>query len=60
MLYIGIYIKDYIKRNIQDNEGRYKLVFSRCSISPYLLGYLLDKMEKEYIFYLKSQFENVK
>ena len=47
-----------IKRNIQDKEGRYLLVISKSSISPYLLGNILDEMEKEHIFYLGSQFEN--
>ena len=49
---------DCIKKNIQDKEGRYLLVISKSNISPYLLGNILDEMEKEHIFYLGSQFEN--
>ena len=51
-------VMECIKRNIQDKEGRYLLVISKSSISPYLLGNILTNMEKEYIFYLGSQFEN--
>ena len=51
-------VMDCIKRNIQDKEGRYLLVISKSSISPYLLGNILDEMEKEHIFYLGSQFDN--
>ena len=46
-----------IKENIVDLESRYLLVFTKSSISTFLLSSILSDMEKPYSFYIGSQFE---
>ena len=55
-------IKEYdvlkrIKENINDIYSRYLLVVSKSSISTFLLSSILSDKEKDYSFYIGSQFE---
>ena len=47
-----------IEKNIADCNSRYLLVISKSSISPFLLSSILEKLQKEYTFYIGSQFED--
>ena len=46
-----------IKENINDLNSRYLLVFSKSSISPFLISSILNDEKKEYSFYIGSKFE---
>ena len=55
-------VKEYdvlkrIKENINDLNSRYLLVFSKSSISTFLLSSILSDEKKDYNFYIGSQFE---
>ena len=55
-------VKEYdvlkrVKENINDLNSRYLLVFSKSSISTFLLSFILSDEKKEYNFYIGSQFE---
>ena len=55
-------VKEYdvlkrVKENINDLNSRYLLVFSKSSISTFLLSSILSDEKKEYSFYIGSQFE---
>ena len=55
-------IKEYdilkrIKENINDIYSRYLLVVSKSSISTFFLSSILSDKEKDYSFYIGSQFE---
>ena len=55
-------VKEYdvlkrVKENINDLNSRYLLVFSKSSISTFLLSSILSEEKKEYNFYIGSQFE---
>ena len=51
-------IKERIKENINDYESRYLLIISKSSVSISLLESILSKTNKEYCYYIGSQFEN--
>ena len=56
-------IEDYnvlecIKTSLQDNESRYPLIISKSSLSPELVENILKSINKRYIFFTGSQFEN--
>ena len=46
-----------IKENINDLNSRYLLVFSKSSVSPFLISTILNDEKKEYSFYIGSKFE---
>jgi len=47
-----------ISENISDKKSRYLLVISKSSISTFLLSSILSSSNKEYSFYIGSQFQN--
>ena len=46
-----------VKDNINDLNSRYLLLESKSSVSTYLLSSLLSEMNKEYLFFIGSKFE---
>ena len=51
-------VLDRIKENINNLESRYLLLISNSSISLSLLESILSQLNKEYIYYIGSRFEN--
>ena len=46
-----------IKENINDLNSRYLLIFSKSSVSPFLISSILNDEKKEFSFYIGSKFE---
>jgi len=46
-----------INSNINDPKSRYLLVVTKSSISPFLITLILDQLDKNYVFYYGSNFE---
>ena len=51
-------VLDRIEENIKDSQSRYLLVISKSSISIFLLSSILLNLNKQYSFYIGSQFQN--
>ena len=50
-------VKNAIESNINDNQCRFLLVISNSSLSQFLIKSILEKLNKKYIFFLGSHFE---
>ena len=50
-------VMDCIKENILDSSNRYLLIITKSSISQFLVKSILDDLNKKYIFYYGSNFE---
>ena len=51
-------INKAIKENIQNNDSRYILLISNSSVSKFLLDKLLNNLNRNYIFFIGSQFKD--
>ena len=51
-------VLDRIKENINDIESRYLLVISKSSVSSYLVSSVLKDLNKDFNYYIGSQFQN--
>ena len=51
-------VKNTIENNIKDNQSRFLLIISTSSISQFLIGEILEDLQKKYIFFLGSHFED--
>ena len=49
---------DCLKDNIKDNNSRYLLIIMESSMSIHLLSYIMQELEKKYIFYSGSQLKD--
>ena len=47
-----------VKDNLEDYNSRFLLLVSKSSISSYLVSYILDSLEKNYIFLIGSNLKN--
>ena len=51
-------VKNVIENNIKDNQSRFLLIISTSSTSQFLIGEILEDLQKKYIFFLGSHFED--
>ncbi len=47
-------IKNAIENNIKDNKSRFLLIISTSSTSRFLIGEILEDLQKKYVFFLGS------
>ena len=50
-------VMECIRENILDSTSRYLLIITKCSLSQFLVKSILDDLNKKYIFYYGSNFE---
>ena len=53
-------IKKNLIENLKDNMSRYVLIITKSSISQFLIDIILTELNKEYVFFLGSGFEDDK
>ena len=51
-------VKNVIENNIKDNQSRFLLIISTSSTSQFLIGEILEDLQKKYVFFLGSHFED--